>query len=103
MHQDRAVLRPGNIFQHVTPAFGSRGGRAETKKNERKFGSHEGFNSKIAKKLRPFVAFDKAEPCFWIEFSAVEFAAAFEAGDGAFDSPDAREILAAPGTTVEEP
>src|SRR5205814_3788326 len=70
---------------------------------EGKFGSHEGLNAERAKKLRRVVVFNKAETRFWIEFSAVEFTAAIEAGDGACESPDAREILAASGTTIKEP
>ena len=102
MHQNGAVPLPGNIFQRATPAA-KRGAAAEEKDGEGKFGSHEDLNAERTKKLRCFVAFNKAEPRFRIEFPAVEFTAAIEAGDGACESPDAREILAASGTTIKEP
>ena len=57
----------------------------------------------MAKKLRRFAAYYKAQPGFWIEFSAVEFPAAFQAGDGALNRPDSRKFLAAPRTTIQKP
>ena len=50
-----------------------------------------------------FLSFHKTQPRLWIEFSAVEFPAAIEAGDRAFDPPDPGEFFAAPRTTIEKP
>jgi hypothetical protein len=44
----------------------------------------------------------KPEPRLWIEFSAVEFPAAIQACDRAFDPPDPRKFFPAPRTTIEK-
>ena len=46
--------------------------------------------------------FHKPQSRFRIEFPAIVFTAAIEAGDRAFEAPDAGKILAAPGTTIKE-
>jgi hypothetical protein len=83
VHQNGPVVGPGNIFEPVTPAT-QRGTAAQEKDGEGKFGSHEDLNAERIRKLRRFVASNKAQPRFRIEFAAVEFAAAIETGDGAF-------------------
>jgi hypothetical protein len=54
-------------------------------------------------KARRVCPLHKSQPRFWIEFATVEFTAAIETGDGAFERPDAGKILAASGTTIKEP
>ena len=44
----------------------------------------------------------KPEPRLWIEFSAVEFPAALQTRDRAFDPPDPRKFFPAPRTTIEK-
>ena len=49
-----------------------------------------------------FPALDKPQPRFGIEFSAVEFPTAIQAGHRPLDPPHAREFLPAARTAIEE-
>ena len=53
-------------------------------------------------KASSFFLFNKPEPRLGIEFSAIEFPAAFETGDRALDAPNPWKFLAATRTTIEE-